>query len=212
MDSAKTNLKFPSLFDAKTSIFAPFFQKTQYPWEVHELLLSWLLQKKPAESLSFDSVHFENIETIFLEPGVKIAPGAYIQGPCYIGKGVTIGHCAYIRSGTFLAPGVHVGHCSEISRSIFFENAKAPHFNYIGDSIVGQNVNLGAHVTTANLRLDKKEVSFVIDNQRIFTKRKKFGALIGDGTSVGAGVVLNPGTILSKNSKIPPLTTLKGFT
>ena len=93
----------------------------------------------------------------------------------------------------------------------FFEGAKAPHFNYVGDSIVGKDVNLGAHATLANLRLDKKPIHIIFEREKISTGKVKFGSLIGDGSSIGCGAVLNPGTIVQKNSKIPPLTTQKGY-
>lgn len=199
------------LFLNQDSVIFPSLLKTRYPWELHEILTPFFNANREIHDTDFPFVHWKNKKSVFIGQGVIIEPGALIEGPCYIGDGVMIGHSALIRAGTFLAPGSYVGHCSEVARSIFFEGAKAPHFNYIGDSIVGTNVNLGAHVVLTNLRLDCKEVRLLWDKQLISTGKRKFGSIIGDNSSIGAGSILNPGTIIRPNSKIPPLTVQKGF-
>ena len=200
-----------ALFAFKDSIFSSYFALCPYPWDTKDLLMGKFLENKKPFSENFEGVFFLNKSSIFIEDGVKISKGATIEGPCYLGKNVTIGPGAYIRAGTFLAPNVHIGHCSEVVRSVFFEGAKAPHFNYVGDSIIGKEVNLGASAILANLRLDEKNVDLYFQNQKISTGKRKFGSLIGDGASIGCGAILNPGTIVSKMVKIAPLTTQKGY-
>jgi NDP-sugar pyrophosphorylase family protein len=199
-----------SLFSAQNSLITPFLEHTLFPWDLHVLLSPLFKENKEAPGSLFPFVHWKDKKHIFIGKGVTIEPGALIEGPCYIGDGVTIGHGALIRGGSFLAPGAYVGHCSEITRSIFFEGAKAPHFNYVGDSIIGTNVNLGSHAALTNLRLDHKDVRLLWNGGLIPTGKRKFGSLVGDHSTVGAGSVLNPGTIVMPGSKVPPLTAQKG--
>jgi NDP-sugar pyrophosphorylase family protein len=137
---------------------------------------------------------------VTIEEGVVIAPYAYIEGPCYIGKNCRIGHGAYIRPYTFLSEGSLVGHASEVKHSIFLQGARAPHFCYVGDSILGREVNLGAGTKCANVRFDEKPVFLQRKGERLFTGRKKMGAVIGDFAKTGCNVVLQPGTILEKHA------------
>ena len=135
-----------------------------------------------------------------------------IEGPCYIGKGAEIRHSAYLRKGSWICDGAVVGHSTEIKNSILLPNAKAPHFNYVGDSILGFNVNIGAGVKLSNVRNDKRNILIsTADCDKIDTKLRKFGALIGDGCEIGCNVVSNPGTILEPNTMISPNKTLKGW-
>ncbi len=209
MISKKSPSFLTSLFSSKDPMIGEYFEQPSSLEDLRKLLLNAHNPKKVDLSSLFPSVYFLNKESICIEKGVQIAPGALIEGPCYLGENVTIGHCALIRKGTFLAANVHIGHCSEISRSIFLEGAKAPHFNYVGDSIIGINVNLGAHATLANLRLDKKEIVLHFEGEKIATGSFKFGSLVGDNSSIGCAVVLNPGTILKKGSQILPVSIEK---
>ncbi|MCH9618444.1 MAG: Bifunctional protein GlmU [Chlamydiia bacterium] len=199
-----------SLFSAQDSIIYPFLEQSPSPWDLFALLAPLFKEDSEVFSSKFPFVHWKDKEKIFTGKDVIIEPGALIEGPCYIGDRVRIGHGATIRAGSFLAPGAYIGHCSEITRSIFFEGAKAPHFNYVGDSIIGTNVNLGSHAVLANLRLDHKDVRLLWDDALISTGKRKFGSLVGDHSAIGAGSVLNPGTIVMPGGKIPPLTVQKG--
>ena len=211
MKDQKTQSLISFLFDLKDSFFKKHFENASHPWEVNEILLQWLVSLPKQSNSHFDSVHMKNKSEIFIEPGAIIEPGALIEGPAYIGKDAFVGHGALIRAGSFLAPTAYVGHCSEINRSILLEGAKAPHFNYVGDSVLGKNVNLGAHATLANLRLDKKDISVYFAHQKISTLKRKVGSFVGDDSMIGCGSVLNPGTIISPRSMIAPLSQKKGF-
>jgi NDP-sugar pyrophosphorylase family protein len=135
---------------------------------------------------------------VTIEEGVRIDPYACIEGPCYIGKGCHIGHAAYIRPYTFLCAGSVVGHASEVKGSIFFPEAKASHLCFVGDSILGRGVNLGAGTKCANFRFDEKGVSFWRNGVKLSTNERKMGSIIGDFAKTGCNVVLEPGTILEK--------------
>jgi len=198
------------LYDCEQSYFHFLLSQTPYPWELRPLFLNWLTTLTQPCLDCYENVYFKNKSEIFIAESVEIEPGVLIEGPCYIGKGSRIGHGACIRAGSFLAENVVVGHCSEINRSILLDGAKAPHFNYVGDSVIGRGVNLGASAICANLRLDGKDVIVRMEDFRINTKQRKVGAYIGDGASIGCGAVLNPGTVINKNVSIEPLSTQKG--
>lgn len=145
-----------------------------------------------------DHVYLVNPELISIGCGTTIEPGAYIEGPCIIGRHVEIRHMSYIRAYSLVGDHAVIGHASEIKHSILLNHAKAPHFNYVGDSIVGAHVNLGAGVVCANVTLHQKEIMIKHLGQVIPTHLKKFGAIIGDHSSLGCHTVTNPGTFLKK--------------
>ncbi len=150
-------------------------------------------------------------ELIFIDEGVTVEPGVCLQGPLYISKGSEIRYGAYLRGNVFLGKDSVVGHSSEIKNSIFLDGAKAPHFAYVGDSILGKKVNLGAGVRCANLKLNKEEVSILVGGKLVKTGLHKLGAIIGDYTQVGCNTVFNPGTLIGKDSIIYPSINLGGF-
>jgi NDP-sugar pyrophosphorylase family protein len=143
--------------------------------------------------------YLQNSETIFIEENTIIEPNTFIKGPCYIGKNCQIRHGAYIRGNVIAGDNCVIGHCTEVKNSILLDNVQAAHFAYIGDSIVGNNVNLGAGVKCANFRLDKKIVNFFFKNIKIQTNLRKFGAIIGDNSQIGCNTVLNPATFFEKD-------------
>lgn len=140
----------------------------------------------------------------------KIGTNVCIEGPCIIGDRTEIRHGAYIRGGCVIGSDCVIGHATELVRSIVFDSAKIPHLNYVGDSIVGYNVNLGAGSKCANVRLDKGQIFISYKGEKYPTKRKKLGAIIGDGASIGCNAVLNPGTIVFPKALIPPCEAVKG--
>ncbi|MDN3508352.1 MAG: UDP-N-acetylglucosamine diphosphorylase, partial [Simkaniaceae bacterium] len=149
-----------------------------------------------------------NPDLITIGEGTTVAPGALIEGPCYIGKNCHIGHTAYLRPYTLLEDNCTVGHATEIKHSIFLSGAKAPHFNYVGDTILGANVNLGAGVKCSNVRVDHKPISVFFDGTWHNTGIKKLGALIGDRVQLGCNTVTNPGVIIYPDYMCGPNKTL----
>lgn len=157
-----------------------------------------------------EAVYLQNRESIFIGEDVQIDPGVLIQGPCIIGNGCKIHHGAYLRENTILGDGCVIGHGSEIKHSLLLDGAHVTHLCYVGDSIIGPNSNLGAGVKCSNLRLDRKEVIVRIHGERVKTGLKKFGAILGENVQVGCNAVLNPGTLIGKNSFVYPLANIGG--
>ncbi|MBU6382755.1 MAG: UDP-N-acetylglucosamine diphosphorylase [Verrucomicrobia bacterium] len=155
-------------------------------------------------------IFIQNPSLVAIGKGTVIEPGVMIIGPCIIGKDCVIRHGAYIREEVILGDGCHIGHSAELKHSILLNRAAATHFVYVGDSIVGTSANLGAGVKCANLRLDRREVSVSVEGKRRNTGLKKFGAIVGDRTQIGCNCVLNPGTLIGKESFSHPLTNLRG--
>lgn len=149
-------------------------------------------------------------ELISIGKGSLVEPGAYIKGPCVIGKDCVVRHGAYIRGNLLAGDRCVIGHDTEVKNAIFLDNAHASHFAYVGDSILGNDINLGAGTICANLKLDKSEVSVYHDQEYLLTGLRKFGAVIGDGSQIGCNTVLNPGTLLGKKVFCHPSLNLKG--
>jgi NDP-sugar pyrophosphorylase family protein len=147
---------------------------------------------------------------VVVEDSANIEESAHLIGPCYVGENAQIRHGAYIRENSWICSDAVVGHCSEIKHSILLPGAKAPHFNYVGDSILGKGVNLGAGVKLSNLRNDGTEVFLKIDGTRVPSGLRKFGAVLGENTQLGCNSVTNPGVILGTNSVVWPNTTVTG--
>jgi len=156
------------------------------------------------------NVHLDRTEQIFIGEGVVLEPGVCIQGPCILGQGCIVRHGVYLRGGVICGKNCMIGHASEIKHSIFLNGAHVGHLVYVGDSILGNRVNLGAGVKCANLRLDRHEVKVLCDGAKIGTGLKKMGAIIGDGCQVGCNTVINPGTLLGAESVSYPLMNLHG--
>ena len=158
-----------------------------------------------------DTVTFDESKgPVMIEVGAIIEPSTHFIGPCFVGKGATIRHGAYIRENAWICSSALVGHCSEVKHSILLPNSKAPHFNYVGDSILGKSVNLGAGVKLSNLRNDGGEVYLRIGDSRVGSGLRKFGAMIGEGCQLGCNAVTNPGTVLGINSIVWPNVTVTG--
>ncbi|HSX26619.1 MAG TPA: LpxA family transferase [Chlamydiales bacterium] len=158
-----------------------------------------------------EGVFLERGELVSIGKGTVVEPGVLIQGPCIIGKNCIIRHGAYIREGVICGDGCVIGHSAEIKNSILLDHAHATHFVYVGDSILGNWVNLGAGVKCANLRLDRREVRVRYEGKSHKTGLKKLGAIIGDRSQIGCNCVLNPGTLVGRGSVSYPLLNLKGW-
>lgn len=160
---------------------------------------------------AFKGVYFKNPSLIRLGQGVSIEPGAYIEGPCFIGDGTSIRHGAYIRGYVATGRNCVIGHGTEIKHSILLDEVCAAHFNYVGDCILGNRVNLGAGVKCANLRLDHRQVRVRIGREKIDTGLKKLGAIIGDQAQLGCNSVTNPGVLLGPGVLCAPCKNISGF-
>ena len=148
---------------------------------------------------------------VYIHSEAIIGPSSLLEGPCYIGSNANVRHGAYVRSYSWICSNAVVGHASEIKRSLLLPNAKAPHFNYVGDSVLGSNVNLGAGCKISNLRLDGKEVNVRMGATKMSSGVRKFGALLGDSVEIGCNVVTNPGVIMGCGSSVSPNITVTGI-
>ena len=150
-------------------------------------------------------------DDIQIGKGTVVETGAVICGPAIIGENVKVRHSAYIRGNVIIGDNSVVGHCTEVIRSVLLPSAKAPHFNYVGDSLLGSNVNLGAGTKLSNFKNDGTNIKIVINNNCIDTGLRKFGAILSDGCQFGCNSVANPGTLMSKNCRVYPCATVKGY-
>ena len=209
---------FPGLEGKDSKSELPNWHGKDKPWEIIDLNSekSIINQLAKMEFVSKNSnIKFNDVDLdeesgrIYIHHTAKIGKYVRIEGPSYIGKNVEIRHSAYLRKGSWICENALVGHCSEIKNSILLPGAKAPHFNYVGDSILGFDVNIGAGVKLSNVRNDRQSIIVELKNgDRFDTGLKKFGALIGDSTEIGCNVVSNPGTIIEPYVMINPNSTL----
>jgi len=183
----------------------PNWKNEDAPWEILDGSNGGVIGEQICSLIGGD-------EIIFIHPSARVSESVVIEGPCYIGPDAEIRHGAYLRRGSWICEGAVVGNSSEIKNSILLPEAKAPHFNYVGDSIVGANANLGAGVKLSNVRNDRGLVSVTLfDGKRIGTGLEKLGALVGDGSQIGCNAVTNPGSLIAPNSMVNPNETVSGF-
>lgn len=173
----------------------------EYVWEALVKIADYFKHQKlgKIEGDVSSKAYLINPESITIGKGTIVEPGAYIKGPCIIGENCEIRHGAYIRGNLLCGNGCVIGHDTEVKNCILLDHAKAAHFAYLGDSILGNHVNLGAGTKCANLKLDESQVSVQIEGEKIPTGLRKLGAVMGDGVQVGCNTVTNPGTFLGKN-------------
>ena len=204
-------LDVENLFDLSTFVHKALFDGCRYPWEALNQLESYLKNLKlgKIESPVPQGVTLIHPELISIGPGTVLEAGAYIVGPCVIGARCAVRHGAYIRGNALIGDGSVVGHVTEVKSSILIQ-AQAAHFAYLGDTILGSGVNLGAGVKCANLRLDHQAIVLHVGKEKIETGRRKFGSVIGDGSQIGCNTVLNPGTVLGKGCYVYPGQTVGG--
>jgi NDP-sugar pyrophosphorylase family protein len=202
-----------SLFSLESFLHRELFSHSSYVWDALNAIASYLeksdLGKK--ESNVPNGVHLVNAHTIFIGKGCMIEPGSYIEGPCIIGDRTTVRQGSYIRGHVITGTDCVIGHATEVKHSIFLDGAKAAHFNYVGDSILGNNTNLGAGCVCANLRLDRQNITLSVEGSYFDTKRHKLGLILGDNAQMGCNSVANPGTILGRGALCYPCVNVSGF-
>ena len=198
------------LFDLSQTEHASLFENCEYAWDALKKIQSYLGEHlRPALHNRCDGVAFIG-EKVFIGPGTVVEDGAMIKGPAIIGRNCEIRHNAYIRENVIIGDNCMVGNSSEVKNSVLFNNSVAPHFNYIGDSILGFKAHLGAGVKISNFKLVFGNVHVSINGQSFDTGLRKFGALLGDNAEVGCNAVLNPGSVIGRNSVIYPNTNWRG--
>lgn len=194
-------------FDTSEFPFAEIFDKQENAWEVLKRLNSFII------SLFDKGIVKENYQGkkyVFVGDGSQVLDEALIIGPCVIGKNSVIGHASLLRENCLIGDNVHIGHGVEVKNSLFFNDSRASHLNYIGDSIIGKSVNIAGGAMLANYRFDQKSVIVKYQEEKMNTGLLKFGSIIADNCQIGVNAVLNPGTILGKGCVVYPLTSVRG--
>jgi len=201
-------IKIENLFNLKETMAADIFQGCSYPWEVLPKIKDFIIEL--GKTLSVDD-YGHPADDVWIARTASVYPSAHIQGPCIIGPYAEIRHCAFIRGSAIVGENAVVGNSTELKNVILFNNVQVPHYNYVGDSILGYKAHMGAGSITSNVKSDKSLVNIRIADILIPTGMKKVGAILGDYVEVGCNSVLNPGTIIGRNSMIYPLSSVRGY-
>ncbi len=204
------NAKIANLYNLDETIAGEYLSQFTYPWEA----LAGISDFIKKIGLTLDTEKFEQLgEDIWVAKSATVAPTAYLNGPLIIDEEAEIRHCAFIRGSAIVGKGSVVGNSTELKNDIIFNNVQVPHYNYVGDSILGYRSHMGAGSITSNVKSDKTLV-VVKDSydtkEEIETGRKKFGAMLGDFVEVGCNSVLNPGTVIGRHTNIYPLSRVRG--
>ena len=195
------------LYTLDETIAKDLFEGVTYPWEVLPKISAFIL--KLGATLSADE--YEKVgDDVWIARSANVFPSAYIHGPAIIGKNAEVRHCAFIRGNAIVGEGAVVGNSTELKNVVLFNKVQVPHYNYVGDSILGYKAHMGAGSITSNVKPDKKLVVVKTPEGNIETGIKKFGAMLGDEVEVGCGSVLNPGTVVGAHSNIYPLSSVRG--
>ena len=196
------------LYTLEETIAKDLFEGATYPWEVLPKISSFILELgKTLPEDEYDKVG----EDVWIAKSAKVFDSAYIHGPAIIGKEAEVRHCAFIRGNAIVGEGAVVGNSTELKNVVLFNKVQVPHYNYVGDSILGYRSHMGAGSITSNVKSDKKLVVVKTPNENIETGIKKFGAMLGDCVEVGCGTVLNPGSVVGKNTNVYPLSSVRGY-
>lgn len=200
-------IEIKALFDLSHTQAADYLSAFRYPWEALDGIKQMILdlgKKLPAEEYE------QRAEGVWVHKTVKVFPSAYLGAPCIIGPETEVRHCAFIRGSALVGAHCVVGNSVELKNVILFDNVQTPHYNYVGDSILGYKSHMGAGSITSNVKSDKTLVTVKNGAERIETGRKKFGAILGDHVEVGCNSVLNPGTVVGRGSSIYPVSCVRG--
>lgn len=201
------NIKIKNLYNLKETMAADLFEGKEFPWEVLPLIGEFTLQL----GAELNDKEYDKIgDNIWIAKSAKIAPTASITGPAIIGKDTEVRPGAFIRGNVIVGEGAVVGNSTELKNVVLFNKVQVPHYNYVGDSILGFKAHMGAGSITSNVKADKKLVVVKGDGYSIETGIKKFGAMLGDDAEIGCNSVLNPGTVIGRNSNVYPLSSVRG--
>ena len=201
------DVKVSGLLDLSKTIAAELFDGIEYPWQALDLISDFI--KKLGPTLPKDE-YDEIAPEVWVAKDATVFPSAYIKGPCIIDHGTEVRQCAFIRGSAIVGKNAVVGNSTELKNVVLFDNVQVPHYNYVGDSILGYKAHMGAGSITSNVKSDKTLVVVKNGDEHIETKRKKFGAVLGDNVEVGCNSVLNPGSVIGRGASIYPLSCVRG--
>lgn len=196
------------LFDLNKTIASGLFEGKTYPWEVLSEIKAYIL--KLGETLPADEYDHPE-EGVWIAKDAKVFPSAYIGSPCIIDHGAEVRHCAFIRESAIVGKNAVVGNSVELKNVVLFDSVQVPHYNYVGDSVLGYKAHMGAGSITSNVKSDKSLVVIKQPGAPLETGRKKVGAMVGDCAEIGCNSVLNPGTVVGRNAQIYPVSCVRGF-
>ena len=201
-------MRTKELFSPRHTVAAELIEKYEYPWEILAHIKDFILEiGKKLDTGCF----VERSAGVWIAKSAKISDSAYIGAPAIIDEGAEVRHCAFIRGSVIIGKGCVVGNSTEMKNSIIFDGVQVPHYNYVGDSILGYKAHLGAGAITSNVKSDKSSVFTSYGEERFDTGMKKLGAVIGDYAEIGCGCVLNPGAVISRGVSVYPLISVRGF-
>ena len=196
-----------NMLDMTQTIAGELFQGKTYPWEVLPEIGDFIVKL----GKTLDPEEYDYLEGgIWIAKSAKVAPTACINGPAIIGKNTEVRHCAFIRGKALVGEGCVVGNSTELKNVVLFNNVQVPHYNYVGDSVLGFHAHMGAGSICSNVKADNKAVVIHADREDISTGRRKVGAMLGDYADVGCGSVLNPGTVIGARTNVYPLSAVRG--
>lgn len=201
-------LTISNLYNLDRTIAKDLFEGLTYPWEALPLIGDFII--KLGNSLD-PEIYEKRGENIWIAKSAKVFDSVYLNGPLIIDENAEVRQCAFIRGNAIIGKGATVGNSTELKNSILFDEVQTPHFNYIGDSILGYKSHTGAGAITSNLKSDKSLVTVLLEGKKVETGVKKFGAMLGDNVEVGCNSVLNPGTVIGKNTNVYPLSFVRGY-
>lgn len=206
MENKMETCRIENLYNLNETIAKDLFEGAVYPWELLPKISAFILEL----GASLDPAEYEKRgEDVWVAKSASVAPTAYIHGPAIIGKEAEVRHCAFIRGNAIVGEGAVVGNSTELKNVILFNKVQVPHYNYVGDSILGYKAHMGAGSITSNVKSDKTLVIVKDGERRYETGLKKFGAMLGDQVEVGCGSVLNPGTVVGPCTNIYPLSSVR---
>ena len=195
------------LLDLSKTIAAPLFEGKTYPWEVLADISDFII----ALGSTLPEEEYEKRgENVWIARDAEVFPSAYIGSPCIIDHGAQVRHCAFIRGSAIVGKNAVVGNSTELKNVVLFDNVQTPHYNYVGDSVLGYKAHMGAGAVTSNVKSDRTLVSVRAGDEVLETRLKKMGAILGDRVEVGCNSVLNPGTVIGADSNIYPLSSVRG--
>ena len=195
------------LYDLEHSMAGSYLKEFEYPWQALKGIKALILELGP----KLGEAYTEISPTVWVHRTATVAPTAFLGGPCIIGANTEVRHCAFIRGSALVGENCVVGNSVELKNVILFDNVQVPHYNYVGDSILGYRSHMGAGAVTSNVKSDRTLVTVRNGEERIETGLKKFGAMLGDFVEVGCNSVLNPGTVVGRNANIYPTSCVRGL-
>ena len=209
MERSYNELTVKELFSSpEHSIAYPLLSRYTYPWEALDYIADFI--REIGMTLSAEDYEIREGD-VYISKKADVAPTAYICGPCIICEGAEVRHCAFIRGKAIVGRGAVVGNSVELKNCILFDGVQVPHFNYVGDSVLGYKSHMGAGAVTSNVKSDKTLVTISYNGEKVETGRKKLGAILVDNVEVGCNSVLNPGTVIGTRSNVYPLSSVRGY-